>query len=66
MLRGLIQKTRRYRLPLAKDPGQETDVQLFRIKFDNQLFVDRQIDVFALRQCEYAAHEIVAIDLAKS
>src|SRR5262249_51247596 len=39
-----------------------TMLRLLRVQFDDQLFVDRQIDVFALRQSGYASFVIVAID----
>ena len=36
---------------------------LFRVEFDDQLLVDGQVDVLALRQSDDLAGEIVAIDV---
>ena len=38
-------------------------LKLLAVKFDDELLVDRQVDVFALRQGEDLAGEIVAVDV---
>src|SRR5258708_23060251 len=50
---------------LSPDLGTNPKLRgtLFRVEFDDQLLVDRQVNVLALRQGEDFAGEIVAVDV---
>src|SRR5260370_35142692 len=60
-----VQKAKRKKLPdCLLDPGRWALNPLFllRVEFDDQLLVDAQVDVFALRQGHNLAGESVALD----
>src|SRR6266851_2792839 len=62
LARKMDQKTRRWSLVFYLGQRRTTnDERLLAIKLNNQLFVHRQLNVFAFRQRQYAAFEVVAI-----
>src|SRR5208282_2728664 len=61
---SLIDGRSRGSLGFANDQRLATnDYLLLAIQFDYQLFIDRQLDVFAFRQRDHAALIVLAIDL---
>src|SRR6266567_2532530 len=63
LARKMDQKTRRWSLVFYLGQRRTTnDERLLAIKLHNQLFVHRQLNVFAFRQRQYTAFEVVAID----